>query len=136
MKTKMGNPNEPWCPVCREYTELHLKGRESAYYTCNQCGSDTWKPTSPAIYGSVVILILAFLNFMAFAIGPDVERDGGNETIDFFSQIEIWIVQIFVMGANVLFLRVVWKNAVHWRKFHKWRKRHYQELIDASRKQK
>lgn len=47
-----------------------------------------------------MILILAFLNFMAFAIGPDVERDGGNETIDFFSQIEIWIVQIFVMGAN------------------------------------
>ena len=110
MKTKMGNPNEPWCPVCREYTEHHLKGRESAYYTCNQCGSDTWKPTSPAIYGSVVILILAFLNFMAFAIGPDVERDGGNETIDFFSQIEIWIVQIFVMGANVLLLRVVWKT--------------------------
>ena len=106
----MGNPNEPWCPVCREYTEHHLKGRESAYYTCNQCGSDTWKPTSPAIYGSVVILILAFLNFMAFAIGPDVERDGGNETIDFFSQIEIWIVQIFVMGANVLLLSVVWKT--------------------------
>ena len=110
MKTKMGNPNEPWCPVCREYTEHHLKGRESAYYTCNQCGSDTWKPTSPGIYGSVVILILAFLNFMACAIGPDVERDGGNETIDFFSQIEIWIVQIFVMGANVLLLSVVWKT--------------------------
>ena len=79
-----------------------------------------------------MILVLAFLNFMAFVIGPDVE----NGTIDFFSQIEIWIVQIFVMGANILLLRVVWKNAVHWRKFHKWRKRHYQELIDASRKQK
>ena len=132
MKTKIGNPNEPWCPVCMEYTEHHLKGREPAYYTCNQCGSDTWKPTSPGLYGLVVILVLAFLNFMAFVIGPDVE----NGTIDFFSQIEIWIVQIFVMGANILLLRVVWKNAVHWRKFHKWRKRHYQELIDASRKQK
>ena len=126
MKTKMGNPNEPWCPVCREYTEHHLKGRESAYYTCNQCGSDTWKPTSPGIYGSVVILVLAFLNFMAFVIGPDAGE----------SQFDIWLVQICAIGANILLLRVVWRNAVHWRKFHEWRKRHYQELIDASRKQK
>lgn len=129
----MGNRNEPWCPVCREYTEHHLKewetmkGRKSAnYYTCNECGSDTWKPTSPGTYGLVVILVLAFLNFMAFVVGPDAGE----------SQFDIWFVQICVIGANIILLRVVWRNAVHWRKFHEWRKRRYQELIDASPKQK
>ena len=133
MKTKIANPNEPWCPVCEEHTEHHLqewatsKGIKTAsFYTCNRCGSDTWKPTSPGIYGFVVILVLAFLYFMAFVVGPDAGE----------SQVEIWFVQICVLGATCYLVRVAWKNAVHWRKFHKWRKRHYQELIDASRKKK
>lgn len=133
MKTKIANPNKPWCPVCEDHTDCHLKewttseGRKTAsFYTCNRCGSDTWKPTSPGIYGFVVILVLAFLYFMAFVVGPDVGE----------SLLEILFIQICVLGVTCYLVRVAWKNAVHWRKFHKWRKRHYQELIDASRKQK
>ena len=133
MKTKIGNPNKPWCPVCEDHTDYDLKewttseGRKTAsFYTCNRCGSDTWKPTSPGIYGFVVILVLAFLYFMAFVVGPDAGE----------SLLEILFVQICVLGVTCYLVRVAWKNAVHWRKFHKWRKRQYQELIDASRKQK
>ena len=73
-----------------------------------------------------MILVLAFLYFMAFVVGADIEE----------SQVELWFVRICVLGVTPILVRVAWKNAVHWRKFHKWRKRHYQELIDASRKKK
>ena len=133
MKTKKENPNELWCPVCEEHTEHNFKERETskgrktaAFYTCNRCGSNTWKPTSPGIYGFVVILVLAFLYYMAFVVGPDIGE----------SLLEILFVQICVLGITCYLVRVAWKNAVHCRKFHKWRKRHYQELIDASRKKK
>ncbi|HBE96627.1 MAG TPA: hypothetical protein DDW68_05595 [Verrucomicrobiales bacterium] len=71
-----------------------------------------------------MILVLALLYFMAFVVGPDAGE----------SQLGIWFFQICVLGVTCCLVGVAWKNAVHWRKFHKWRKRHYQELIDASRK--
>ena len=132
MKTKIANPNKPWCPVCEDHTEYHLKEWETSegrktnvFYTCNRCGSDTWKPTSLGIHGFVVILVLALLYFMAFVVGPDAGE----------SQLGIWFFQICVLGVTCCLVGVAWKNAVHWRKFQKWRKKLFQEWNDASREQ-
>lgn len=61
-KAKIANPKIPWCSVCEDHTVYHLKeassGKTRAMYTCNECGSDTWKPTSPVLFGAVVTAII------------------------------------------------------------------------------
>ena len=132
MKAKTGNPNEPWFPVCEDHTEYHLKeirpGKTRAMYTCNECGSNTWNPTKPFLFGVVVIVLILGLNFLMFAADK-------NNTAQ-LQPGEILLGKIATLGMSIFMVAVVWGNSKHWRKFQKWRKKLYQEKIDAVLEQK
>ena len=132
IKATIGNPKIPWCPVCEDHTEYHLKeirpGKTRAIYTCNECGSDTWKPTSPVLFGALVIAIIFGLNYLAFAVEMTPST--------WMAQVEIWFFIIAALVTSIFLLALAWDNAKHWRKFNRWRKKLYQEKIDAALEQK
>ena len=65
------NRKAPWCPACQRHTEYHLKvvgwdqksgmQKTAPFYTCNECGGDTWKPTNPMPINVVSALLFGFL---------------------------------------------------------------------------
>ena len=68
----------------------HLKeassGKTRAMYTCNECGSDTWKPTSPVLFGAVVTAIIFGLNYLAFAVEmTPFKMEGASGDLAFYN---------------------------------------------------
>ena len=75
----------------------------------------------------MIVLILG-LNFLMFAADK-------NNTAQ-LQPGEILLGKIAALGMSIFMVAVVWGNSKHCRKFQKWRKKLYQEKIDAVLEQK
>ncbi|MDP6859103.1 MAG: hypothetical protein QF426_04710 [Verrucomicrobiales bacterium] len=115
MRVNGSDSRKPWCPVCESHTDYHLESESSSMYTCNECGSSTWKPTAPVPLTIVVLGLVFSLNALAFAALSGKISSGLNLE-NGFAAVVIWVV-------SIMLLIVVWNNWEHWRKFHRWKKK-------------
>ena len=118
------NPKIPWCPTCELHTVYHLESRgtdpetggekTAAFYTCNECGGDTWKLTNPLPINVVSLLFFGFMLFMStYALISgllDEDPDG-------------WIILLATPVVGYILYKNCRKNSAHWRKFRTWAKK-------------
>ncbi len=122
---RQSTPNRklPWCPACERHTDYHLKvigcdpktgGEKTAsFYTCNECGGDTWKLTNPL---PINLISLLLFGFMLFGMCPWalMEMDRDPETV---------MVLPITAYIGYRLYRNSRKNSTHWRKFRAWARR-------------
>ena len=123
IRQRTPNPKLPWCPTCKRHTDYHLKviGRDpetggdktAAFYTCEECGGDTWKPTCPLAINIVSLLFFGFLLFMCTyaLLAGWLEEDPGG-----------WIIPLATPVAGYGLYKNSKKNNAHWRTFRAWAK--------------
>ena len=115
------NPKLPWCSACKQHTDYHLKivernpktGKEKTanFYTCDECGGDTWKPTYPLAVNLVSILLLGFLLWITIYALWDLDKDLRRLIFPF-----VTFYVAFLLHKNSR------KNSAHWREFDTWAK--------------
>ena len=115
------NPKLPWCSACKQHTDYHLKivernpktGKEKTanFYTCDECGGDTSKPTYPLAVNLVSILLVGFLLWITMYALGDLDKDLRRLIFPF-----VTFYLAFLLYKNSR------KNSAHWREFDAWAK--------------
>ena len=115
------NPKLPWCSACKQHTDYHLKivernpktGKEKTanFYTCDECGGDTWKPTYPLAVNLVSILLVGFLLWITMYALWDLDKDLRRLIFPF-----VTFYVAFLLYKNSR------KNSAHWREYDAWAK--------------
>ena len=121
------NPKLPWCSACKQHTDYHLKiverdpktGKEKTanFYTCDECGGDTWKPTYPLAVNLVSILLVGFLLWITMYALWDLDKDLRRLIFPF-----VTFYVTFLLYKNSR------KISAHWREFDAWAKSKRQSL--------
>jgi len=122
IRQRTPNPKLPWCPTCKRHTDYHLKviGRDpktggdktAAFYTCEECGGDTWKPTYPLAI-NIVSLLLFGLMLLGMCPWALMEMDNDPE--------KLLLLPITAYIGYALYKNSK-KNNAHWRTFRAWAK--------------
>ncbi len=123
IRQRTPNPKIPWCPTCELHTDYHLESRgtdpktgaskTAAFYTCDECGGDTWKLTNPLPINVVSLLLFGF---MLLGMCPWALMEMGNDP-------ETLLVLPITACIGYGLYKNSKKNNAHWRKFRAWAKR-------------
>ena len=121
MRSLTPNPKLPWCSACKRHTDYHLKviGRDrktgvektANFYTCDECGGKTLKPTYPLLLNLVSLLIFGFLLWLSIYALWDVDKDPRRLILPFVTY-----------AASMLLYDNSRKNTAHWRNYRVWAK--------------
>ena len=84
---------------------------ELIFYTCDECGGDTWKPTYPLAVNLVSILLVGFLLWITMYALWDLDKDLRRLLFPF-----VTFYVAFLLYKNSR------KNSAHWREFDAWAK--------------
>ena len=92
------------------------KEKTANFYTCDECGGDTWKPTYPLAVNLVSILLVGFLLWINIYALLDMEDPRGL------------IMPFVTFIAGKMLYNNSRKNSAHWREFDAWAKIKRQSL--------
>ena len=106
--------SKPWCPNCKLHTGYYSKSPDSAFYTCEICGGNTWRPTLPIPLLIVSLLLILFMFFMGYYAVFHLKDFRGV------------IMFPFGLFAGRGLYQNYASNAKHWRSFRKWAKENRQ----------
>ena len=112
------NSKLPWCARCKRHTAYHLKvighaggEKEASFYTCDECGGKTWKPTYPLAFNLVSLFIIGFLFWISIYALWDVDKDP-----------RVLMLPVATTLVSLCLGKFCRKNTAHWRQFRVWSK--------------